>query len=242
MKSRQSIIKDEPENAIALAILGASFIEMGGSLVELGLSYMDKSISISPDYEWALGVKGRALYLYGKYSEAVDIFEQQYQLGGDLSKNAIAGKALALNALGKEEEANRANLIALGDQPDSDTYLHRAYAIGNLGAHRLASEDCLKAIELDKKNASAYNYYAWIISTELGENLEDCTQKATRAVELATDSINKANNLDTLGWVWHLRGNEAKAKKYLDEAVDINPIDLVIRTHQKTVKDKLKTI
>ena len=49
----------------------------------------------------------------------------------------------------------------------------------------------------------------------------------------------KANYLDTLEWVWYLRGDLETAQSYLEEAVNLLEPDLLIRHHLKVVKKAL---
>jgi tetratricopeptide (TPR) repeat protein len=115
----------------------------------------------------------------------------------------------------------------------------RAYILTRFEAWDDAVADYRKAIELDFHLADAHNGVAWYQAEKLGINLKECTSEAELATNLATGTQERGNHLDTLGWVWYKRGDLERARDYLRQAVELSPLDLVIRSHLKEVEGEL---
>jgi len=228
----------EPENPVAHAVKGAVLSVMGrcGEAV----TALDEAIRLDPWYDWAYWEKGKALYWCGDAGGALGAFDSLAQLSAELVPQAAVGQAMALRHLGRTEEAEQALGRALGDPPHgAAAYMGRAYLLYELGAWEDVVADCRRAVELDPERADAHNLLAWVQAEKLGRNLEECTAEAERAVELAAEDATRSNGLDTLGWVWYLRGDLEKARHYLRRAVELSEPDLLKRTHLEVVERQL---
>ena len=72
-----------------------------------------------------------------------------------------------------------------------------------------------KALKLNPDNSNVLNNYAYYTAIR-GGCLKKAEKMAARAVELASDN---GNNLDTYGWILHLRKKDAEAKPIFQKAM-----------------------
>ena len=95
------------------------------------------------------------------------------------------------------------------------------------GEEAKAVEGYRRVIALQPRNVIALNNLAYRLAMDDG-NLDEALELAQRARTLAPDSAGVA---DTLGWVYHLRGDGAEAVKLLREAAKRAPNQPEIRLH-----------
>lgn len=94
----------------------------------------------------------------------------------------------------------------------------------------LAMAQYRKILEVDRNHVVALNNLAYALA--LQNALAEARPLASRAVTLAPT---QANVLDTVGWIEHLRGDDAAAAKWLAEAVRRDPANASIRLHAAIV-------
>lgn len=82
-----------------------------------------------------------------------------------------------------------------------------------------SDESFKKAITLDPENPVTLNNYAYYLS-ERGSNLEEAEKMSKKSLELRPGS---ATFLDTYGWILYKQGKYAKAKDYIQQAIDADP-------------------
>jgi tetratricopeptide (TPR) repeat protein len=240
IEAADEVLKREEKNSVAYAIKGAALAELG-EMAE-AISAFDNALQINPTYEWAWWEKGRAFYLHQDLTHALETYLGMAELEGDAAARAALGQAVTLRALGQTAAAEQALGRTLGEPPPTaEKLMDRAYDFDHLQAWREAINDCATAFTLDPENGDAYNLYAWLKATKYREDLEDCVEKAEKSIACEQKLTAKANNLDTLGWVWYLSGDLPMAHPYLKQAVELKPPDLLIRDHLRVVEEELKS-
>ncbi|PKN13375.1 MAG: hypothetical protein CVU69_01480 [Deltaproteobacteria bacterium HGW-Deltaproteobacteria-4] len=126
-----------------------------------------------------------------------------------------------------------------GDQALETLYKIRARFIDNAeAAYRLglfferhqqfetALTEMRRAIDLDSNHAEALNFLAYYYA-EKRENLDEALLLAQRALALKAE----VHILDTLGWVYFVRGDFDNARKFLAQAVEKGEDDPIILEH-----------
>jgi Flp pilus assembly protein TadD len=102
---------------------------------------------------------------------------------------------------------------------------------GNLDA---ALASYRRALDLNPKDARAYNNVAWILASQ-GKNLDEALSQARKAEELVrADKAQVASLpgvLDTLGFVHYKRGEYAQAEPLLRQAAELSTKDAQIQYH-----------
>lgn len=75
-----------------------------------------------------------------------------------------------------------------------------------------------KVIQLDPDNANVLNNYSYYLS-ERGVKLEEAEKMSKKALELKPK---EGTYLDTYGWILYKKGDYAKAKEYVQKAIDLS--------------------
>jgi len=122
------------------------------------------------------------------------------------------------------------DLITRSDTPSpSDWYLYFARGVSYdlMQKWPEAEADLLQALELKADEPATLNYlgYSWI---DRDQNHDQATVMIQKA--LAADPSDGFVN-DSLGWVYYLQGDFARAIDYLELAVSLEPGDAVISDH-----------
>jgi hypothetical protein len=237
----------EPDAMQAVQYYQAAFDAEGLPIAAANLGYAyDHGIGVDPDkaeaarlYQIASDAKiAWATTNLGYFYEQGTGVEADYAKAVELYKIAAeGGDATALNNLGTaylegeggleqsveqaiklyEEAADAGSGLAMGNLGDIYAY----------GRHGIA-QDIVKARDYMRAAiasddpaavAGAQNNLAWSFVLE-GSNLAEAEELSEAAV--AYDAQNAAN-LDTLGWIKHLRGDEEEALKLLSKAARILP-------------------
>ncbi len=96
-----------------------------------------------------------------------------------------------------------------------------------LGKWAAAEKDLKRALEFQPENPYILNYlgYSW---ADQGINLDKAAEMIEKAVTLKPDD---GYIVDSLGWVYYLRGNYARAVELLEQAVSLVPNDPTINDH-----------
>lgn len=92
-----------------------------------------------------------------------------------------------------------------------------------------------KCIELDPAHAEAYNYIAYMWA-EQGLKLDECLELSQKSLELEPEN---AAFIDTLGWIYFMKGDYEKALVEVRRAANLMPEDPTIVQHMGDVMEKL---
>jgi tetratricopeptide (TPR) repeat protein len=99
-----------------------------------------------------------------------------------------------------------------------------------------ASDSCYQlALAADPDHPVALNNYAYRLA-ERGDRLDEALEMAQRAVAIMPEN---ASFLDTLGWVYFVRGDYAAALKWIREAVDTGDAGAAIFEHLGDIQERL---
>ncbi len=82
-------------------------------------------------------------------------------------------------------------------------------------------------IDLDPNHFAALNYLAYTLA-DSGKSLDEAERLALRALDLQPEN---AYILDTVGWVYHKKGNSEEAIRYLEAAFKKKPDESIIAEH-----------
>lgn len=160
------------------------------------------------------------------------------QAGGELDADFLMLRARLYHLQDKHDEAAQTAEKLLAREEDNDNYLMIAgeyyYEAGRIeDAERVLR----RAIELDPKNAEAYNALGYFFA-EAGVKLEEALDLVNRALELNPDA---GHIVDSLGWVHYMQGRYEEAARELERAVKLleNSPDAVIYEHLGDAYSKL---
>jgi tetratricopeptide (TPR) repeat protein len=129
---------------------------------------------------------------------------------------------------GRLEEAEGALRQALEKDPRNSRFLFRLGVILDKRGDKAASIEAMRRVlEVDPQNASALNYIGYTYA-ELGENLDEAEQLIRKALELKPDD---GYITDSLGWVYHQKGDFRRALHFLKKAAALVPDDPTILEH-----------
>jgi tetratricopeptide (TPR) repeat protein len=140
----------------------------------------------------------------------------------------VRARALALERAGRRAEALVALEAAVAARPrDEGTRMALAMAHDRAGDREAAVRvaEALLALVPDSVEAMNFLAYTWASS---GQRLEDAERLAALAVEREPDN---AAFLDSLGWVYHQRGDDARAVVLLERAEALAGNDPTILEH-----------
>ncbi len=113
-------------------------------------------------------------------------------------------------------------------------YFWRGAAHERVGDLAKAEEDFRRCIEMDPENNEAYNYIAYMLA-EKGERLDEAMELSKKSLEMDPDN---AAFIDTLGWIYFMKGDFNNALKALLRAANLMPEDPTIVGHMGDVMEK----
>jgi tetratricopeptide (TPR) repeat protein len=123
------------------------------------------------------------------------------------------------------------NLLPLASSQSTGQQVALWFAYGacleRMKQYDAAGDALKKAVALDSTNAQILNYlgYMWV---EQGQHLDEAFELLKRANLLApTDGA----ITDSLGWAYHIRGNDTVALSYLERAAEQEPTDATVNEH-----------
>jgi tetratricopeptide (TPR) repeat protein len=235
-------LKLDPQHAMAHAVRGAILTHLTG--YDEALRSLNAALGSDPNYQWARKERAKALYFRGDAQRALDVFTELAGASTGFESLGLAGQFLTRRKLGRPEEANKTLENSLGNPPrDPNACIGLGRSFVEFKAFPEAAANFLQAIRLDPGLPAAHNEFAWC-HTELETNdelLARCIDHAELAVALSPDRAIKGNYLDTLGWLWYLRRDFKKARRYLRQAIKLTEPDVLIRHHLAVVEQQLGT-
>jgi tetratricopeptide (TPR) repeat protein len=197
------------------------------------LASFDAALKLRPDHAAAQRLRAEALFHLGRYREVVAAFDRYLETGKPL-ESIYRGRGLARAELGQYPGAIEDFTRALELQPTSAVQAYRGWAHLVCDAPKLALRDFELAIELDPKNADAYNGRGFIRASQgqMREALRDA-EEALRLGPPAPRLLYNAARIYAQGG----RSNEHRALDLLRQALSLLPPDqrpLFWTTHVRT--------
>jgi len=236
LKTFDQALEIDPEVGWIMAQKGAILLQKktDGDLAQ-ALQLLQDAVQREPNNSWIYYQLGYCRYLLNHYEEAIYEIDKAISLDPDVRVYNVV-KRMALDELGRPDEALKAHDQALSLPVDANTYIERGAEYQAIRAYDYAIEDFKEANQHDPNNAQAYNALAWIYVEYLNDHLEEATELAQKAVGLARqaeDARIEASSLDTLAWSYYKRGLHELAISRLKEAMRKDDEDLEIRHHYK---------
>ncbi len=238
MEAYDRALELNPKAAWVCVEKGVALRQQGNDGFRRALPILEQAVQLEPQYGWAFSQLGTVLYGLGRYEEALQAVDRGFAFDPSMTW-ARNLRALILERMGSPEEAQKAHREALKDRLDPRAYVERGGEYSSLGAYELAILDFKEALRLKGDFVEAYNSLAWLYVDSLNDHLEEATELAEKAVELARkkekeDEMLEGKTLDTLGWSYYKRGMLEKALPLLEEAARLNPESLEIEDHLET--------
>lgn len=142
--------------------------------------------------------------------------------------------AEALAAFEKAEKFSEDSPF-LGPSPDAKFYFWYGAAAERHGEFDRAVKLLERCLQLDPEYADAYNYLAYMWA-EKGLHLDRAEEYVKKALAAHPAS---AAYIDTLGWIYFMRGEYPQALEQLTKAAELMPDDPTILDHLGDALDKL---
>jgi tetratricopeptide (TPR) repeat protein len=235
-------LKLDPGHAMAQAVRGAISTQL--RRYDAALSSLNAALETAPNYHWARKERGKALYFRGDIEKALDAFTELAGENTGFESLGLAGQILTLRKLSRPDEADKALEKSLGNPPrDPNACMSLGRSFVEFKQFSEAAANFRQAIRLNPGLPDAHNEFAWY-QTKLEKNDElvaRCIDHAELAVALSPERAIKGNYLDTLGWLWYLRGDFKKARRHLRQAIKLTEPDVLIRHHLAVVEQQLDT-
>ena len=157
-KLYRQILEQQPNNAEAIQLLGASAHTTGKS--ETAIAYFRQAIALRPDYPEAHNNIGITLHERGNVTEAITHFQQAISLKSDYAE-AYSNLGMAFQRQGKFEEAIAHYQKAIQLKP---SYYQAIYNLGNAWREQRKFVEAIahyqKEIEIAPNLAEGYNNLA----------------------------------------------------------------------------------
>ena len=239
----RQLAKQHPADADVMAYYGA-FLEAGNQK-DSAIWYYKKSLAIKPSN---FSVWGKLLIEYTdkpgadslvKYSEkAIRLFPNQglvhyYNGIGHLNRKEFPAAIKAINRAIDLEPENEKETLAMMLNTLANVYQSNKQ-------DDLSDKTFEKALKLTPDDASLLNNYSYSLS-ERGSRLDEAEKMSKRSLELRPD---EGIFLDTYGWILYRKGNYAKAKEYIQKAIETagGSADATIYDHMGNILYKLNDV
>lgn len=232
-----------PDNAAALAVYGDMLAQDNQS--EKAAAQYKKSIAIDPS---KYIVWQNLLFTYSGPSQSDSLLKYSEKALSLFPNQAILHYMSALAYINKKDfkKAISAANRAVEMQPEenvqllSDMYALLADAYNSDKQYKLSDENFEAALELTPDNPTTLNNYSYYLS-ERGEQLDKAEEMSRKSLELSPD---QPTFLDTYGWILYKQGKYAKAKEYVQKAIDAmgNDADGTLWDHLGDIQYKLKDV
>jgi tetratricopeptide (TPR) repeat protein len=218
----EEIVDDEPRVSAALA----QYQQQAGQYDKAVESYT-KALALQPTSREIKVRRIVALYDAKEFARAAEFaVDAQKQHPDDPRFPRL--QASALNASGDRAGAIGV-LESLTRTFPKDTVAQLALADMYTKAGRSADAERTARLVVtnDPNNADAMNYLGFMLA-ERGEKLDEAIRLVQRALELDPDN---GAFLDSLGWAYFRKGNNAEAEKYLSAAAGKLPANSDVQDH-----------
>ena len=201
----RQILKADPDNPVALHLLGVTAHQMGNA--DMAVELITKALALKPDFAEARSNLGNLLREAGQREDAVASFRKALALKPDFA-DAHNNLGLALQNLGRLEDAVASFRKALALKPDY-AYAHNnlGLALQDLGRPEDALASYREALALKPDYAEAHNNLGNALKDQ--GMLEDAVASFRKAISVKPDLAEAHNNL----------GNALKDQGTLEDAV-----------------------
>jgi len=151
---------------------------------------------------------------------------------GYLNQKKFTNAVKSLNAAIEFQPEDNTLLLA-------DMYSSLGDAYNFLKEYTRSDSAYEKSLHINKDNPSVLNNYSYYLSLR-DTRLEEAEKMSKRSLELRPG---EATFLDTYGWVLYKQGKYTDAKKYIEEALKVNPnADGTLYDHLGDIHYKLKEV
>ena len=147
-------------------------------------------------------------------------FEHYYELANFYKENEYYEESIKYYSLALKKIKNDHSLVP-------KIFDRRGTSFERLGDWENAEKDLLESLKILPDQAHVLNYlaYTWV---DRGINLDRGLEMLKKATELRKDD---GYIIDSLGWAYYAKKNYAKAKFFLQKAVELLPSDPIINDH-----------
>lgn len=174
-----------------------------------------------------------------RYTEAAEALEKAISLEPDDSESIILLASIYYK-LEKHEQADKLfKQFENIDPKNSNTFFRLGRVYYELKINDKAENYFRKSIELDSENASALNHLGYLLA-EQGTKLDEGIVLVNKALEILPDT---PEFLDSLGWLYYMKGDYGKALEYLLKADKLmEKADPIVKDHIGDTYEKLKNM
>jgi len=186
-----------------------------------GKKLLEQSKNSKPEYAFLLG----SLILSKDKPNSSDL-----QLAGSYLDQAIADRPSLVDAYSARALLFRMNndlpnaaksfeAAATLAPRDVPILMDLAMTYEALKQYDKAAEAYRKVLQADRRHGMAANNLAWLLVDRLNGNLDEAFENATLAKE---EYPKEPSVTDTLGWIYHLRGQSRAALELVQEAIQLD--------------------
>jgi tetratricopeptide (TPR) repeat protein len=198
------------------------------------LEAFQRTLQVHPDSPLGNYWAGIASGSLGRKAQARDYFERATRRLPRFFAALFAAGELHF-ALGTPDKAAECFRNARAIKPDPGLSLRLGSYWEHVGQLAEAETEYRNLLQEAPGFFVAHNQLAWLLAKQ-GIQLEEALQLALKADELMPGN---ASVLDTLGWIQHLKNDNAQALKTLLRSVGVNPKDPGVWYHLAVVQNSL---
>lgn len=217
-KSYREAVKERPDHPVCWLAMGDFYSEQMKKYDKAESCY-DKAIALYPRSALFLRSAGLNALKMNRNEKALDYFTKSIAASPSYWQGySLRGSTYALIEEYEPAAADFTKAMELKKEPDALLLTLRGDCYNKLGLNAKAVEDYTKAVELDPKNADAFESMGYIYSLK-GEH-DKAIPYYEKAIALHPKKGEAYNNL---GYTWFQKGNKDKALEYLSKAIEVDP-------------------
>ena len=212
----QQILRDYPQDAEALHMLGVIAYQVGESKIATGL--ISQAIEIDSNQYVFFNSLGAALQKQGSLEESIQAYQQAIQIqSGDADSYSNLG--VALQEQGSLEESIQAYQQAIQIQPNHpEAYNNLGVVLKEQGRLEESIQAYQKSIEIQPKSAEAYHNLGNVLREQ--GSLEESIEAYQQAIQIQPDYAEAYSNL---GNVLREQGSLEESIEAYQQAIQIQP-------------------
>ncbi len=212
----QQILRSDPNQPVALHLLGVIAFQVGKS--DIAVNLITKALTLEPDYTKAHNNLGNALHSLGRLEQAVTSYHKAIALEPDYAES-YNNLGNTLHSLGRLEQAEASYHKALDLKPN---YLMAYNNLGNtlhdLGRLIEAEESSSNALKIQPDYAMAHSNLGNVLKDL--ERFDEAVSSHQKALALNPDFVEAHNNLANC---YQKQGQLHKAVKRYQKALHLKP-------------------